>query len=152
MSKLDTDHKVILALAPVADAFAGAIVSSGFDMKNFSKVNFHILKGVGTTGTSTITVTKATDGSGTTEAAIPFYYRRNTAAGVAGAWTLATTAGFTTTAGSTETYEIAITDQMEGLATGDKTFVRVKATEVVDSPVVGAIVAVLSGGRYGLNG
>lgn len=152
MSKIDTEHKVVLALAPVADAFAGSVVSSGFNTKNYSKINFYILKGVGTTGTSTITVTKATDGSGSSEAAIPFYYRRITAAGVAGAWTLATTAGFATTAGSTETYEIAITDQMEGLALGDKPFVRVKAAEVVDSAVVGAIVAVLSGGRYGLNG
>jgi len=152
MSNINTESKVIQGLAPVADAFSASIVSTAVNMKTFSRANFFVIKGVGVTGTSTVTLTKATDGSGTTEAAIPFYYRRITNAGVAGAWTLATTTGFTTTAGSAETYELAITDQMEGLALGDKPFVRLKATEVVDSPVLGGVMIVASGGRYGLSG
>lgn len=146
-----TETKVIVGIAPAADPFSGTVYTTAINMKTFSKANFHIVKGVGATGTSTITVEKNTLADGTGAAAIPFYYRRITAAGVAGAWTLATTTGFATTAGSSESYEVAITDQMEGLALGDKPFVRLKAVEVVDSPVLGTVIVIGSGGRYGVN-
>ncbi len=152
MSTIDTEHKVIQGLAAVADAFSGTVNSVAVNMKNYSKANFFVQKGVGVLGTSVITMTKATDGSGTNAVAIPFYYRRITGAGVAGAWTLASTAGFTTTAGSAETYEIAVTDQMEGLAVGDKPYVRLTAVESVNDPVLGGILIIAAGGRYGLNG
>lgn len=149
---IKTETKVILGIAPAADPFSGTVYTTAINMKTFANVNFHIIKGVGATGTSTITVEKNTLADGTGAEAIPFYYRRITAAGVAGAWTAATTAGFTTTAGSSETYEVAISDQMEGLAKGDKPFVRLKAVEVVDSPVLGSVLVIGSGGRFGLNG
>lgn len=149
---IDTEHLVILGIAPAADPFASTVYTTAVNMKNYSKANAYILKGVGTTGTSTVTVEKNTAADGTGAAAIPFYYRRITSAGVAGAWTLATTSGFTTTAGSGETYELAWTDKMEGLALGDKPYVRVKMAEVVDSAVLGAVLVIASGGRYGKDG
>lgn len=149
---INTESKLILGLAPVADAFAGTVATTTIDMKTYPTARAIIAKGVGLTGTSTITVEKCSDSSANNPEAIPFYYRRITALGVAGAWTLAEAAGFATTAGSAEVYELAVSDQIEGLAEGDKTFVRVKAVEVVDSPVVGSIVLIGENGRYGKDG
>ena len=43
-------------LDPVADAFAGTVQSEAVNMGKYGRVGFLIYKGVGTTGTSTITV------------------------------------------------------------------------------------------------
>lgn len=150
MGSFNRDIHVATVLAPVADAFDTAPVSSYINLKYYENVKFVVVKGIGTTGTSTITVERASDLSHTGLEAIPFKYRRTPTGDTPGAWTDATAAGFTTTAGSNEQYEIEISGQLEGAAdAGAKSFVRVKATEVVNSPVAGAIVAICSGGRYG---
>jgi len=149
---IQTENVFKYAVSPVADAFAGTVAGGCVNMKNFQNFNALILKGVGTTGTATITVVKATNAAGANPEAIPFHYRVTNAAGVAGAWTKATTAGFVTTAGSGDIYEVAVSQQTDYLANGDKPFVGVRSVEGVDSPVLGAILNMVSGGRYGSSG
>lgn len=147
MQNIHEIHPAI-GLAPVADAFAGTVVGAYINTKNYSDVAFLVVKGAGATGTSTITVEIASDVAHTGLVAIPFLYRRITT-DVGGALVRATAAGFDTTAGAAEMYLIFASTSFEGLADGAKPFVRVKAIEVVDSPVAGAIIALASGGRYG---
>lgn len=149
---LITEHAIHTGLAPVADAFAGTVQGKCINMKNFQEYLGIILKGVGTTGVSTIQVVKATDVDGANAEAVEFYYRRVSAVGAAGSWTKATTSGFSTTAGSSENYEVAVSGQMEGPAEGDKTYIGVKATETVDSAVLGGILNLAFNGRYGSKG
>lgn len=146
--------KLISTLAPIADAFegtAGTVTSDAVNMKLFQSVMFVVLKGVGLTGTSTWTVEKCTLANGTGAEAIPFYYKRIQANEAESATTLAAAAGFASTAGSDELYAICVDHQTEGLAEGDKPYVRLKGIQVVDSPVAGAILTVLGEPRYSVN-
>ena len=132
--------KFFHALAAVADAFSGTVYGKAFKMNLFQRARILIHKGVGTTGTSTVTVQACSDGSHTGATPIPFKYSANldTAASDAmGTLTDATTAGFTTTAGSAQLYSIEVDakDLPAGL-----NYVEVKCVEVVDSPVLGGIV------------
>lgn len=144
-----------IVLPPANNAFAGTQVSDYVNMKNFQHAGFKLIKGIGTTGTSTVTVQKASDAAGTGAEAIPFKYRRIAADGTAGSYLDAPAAGFTTTAGSEDTYEIEVSTSLEGLAdsanAGNKSFVAVKAVEVVASAVAGCIIVELEGARYGYN-
>ena len=149
MPFLSDSYKIVPGLNPVADAFAGTVYSDAVHMGRFSEACFVIAKGVGTTGTSTITVEKCSAADGTGAEAIPFKYRRQDADGVLGSWLNATAAGFDTTAGSGDMYIIEVSDKLETLARGDKPWVRLKGVEVVDSPVAGGILILLSGSRYG---
>ena len=63
----------------------------------------------------------------------------------AGTLTKATTAGFTTTAGSNESYLIEV-DARDCPA--GKPWVNLQAVEVVDSPVIGSIEIVLEDANY----
>lgn len=143
------EKKTVVVLPPVADAFAGTVTSDYVNMKNFQDAEFQIVKGVGTTGTSTITVQRASASNGTGAEAIPFKYRRIAADGTPGAIQNAEAAGFTTTAGSEDVYEIFVSTSLEGLAEGSKPYVAVKGVEVVDSAVAGCILCHLTGPRYG---
>lgn len=134
--QMERSH-VELGLAPAADAFAGTVTSDVVSLKNHHRVRFIIVKGVGATGTSTITVEACDDVVPTTTAAVPFRYRRTVAGAAPGAITAAAAAGFVTTAGSAEMYEVEI-DQAALVAAG-YSFARLKAVEVVDSPVLGGI-------------
>lgn len=136
--------KAYSALAPVADAFAGTVVSDSVNMKNYNRVTFLIIKGVGLTGVSTVTVEKATNNAGGSAEAIPFRYARVDANGdvnASGAQN-ASASGFSTTAGSDEMYVIEVRAE-DLLGTTSKPFVRVKLAETVDSPVTGSIIALL---------
>lgn len=144
-----TQVKVVSALAPVADAFDGTKTSKALNMTNYGAASFLVTKGVGLTGTSTITVEKCSASDGTGATAIPFFYERIPTGDTRGTLTEATTAGFTTTAGSDEMYLVHVHTNLEGLASGDKPWVRLKAVESVDSPVVGCIHAFLYQGNYG---
>ncbi len=141
-------NHVVQGKAPVADAFAGTAYSDVVNCKNYGHLTFLIVKGVGTTGTSTITVNACDDTTPTTEAAVAFHYRRiQTSDNSPGTLTAATTAGFTTTAGSDEIYVIEV-DPAE-LAKNGYGYCRLVATEVVDAAVLGGIIAILSEPRYG---
>jgi hypothetical protein len=128
-------------LRPVADAFAGTVTYDEINMSDAHAVTFYVYWGVGATGTVTFTVEAADDTSSTNTTAIPFKYRRNSATDVFGALTDATTAGFTTTAGSAQTYVIEV-DANQMADTGYK-YVRLKSVEVVDSPILGGVHAMV---------
>lgn len=137
---------VEMGLAPVADAFSGTVTSDVVNMKNHGRVRFLVFSGVGTTGTSTITVEACDDTTPTTTSAIPFRYRRTAAAGTPGAITAATSAGFTTTAGSNQIYEIEV--DAEALAASGYGYVRLKAVEVVNDPVLGGILILMENAKF----
>lgn len=128
---------IVNSLAPVADAFSGTVYSDVHNMKNYNGCTFILYKGVGTTGTSTITVSACDDVVPTNRTAIPFKYRANTSGDTWGAVTVATTAGFATTAGSNHMYEIIV----DGDELGDTGYgyVELKCVEVVNDPVLGGI-------------
>lgn len=141
-------HKLVTGLAPVADAFSGTVGSDVINCKNYQKVTFVVYKGVGATGTATITVEACDDVTPTNTTAIPFRYRdQQDSDNVTGALTAATTAGFTTTAGSAEMYIVEV--DVAELGTEGYGYVRLKSVEVVDSPVLGGILCILSEPRYG---
>ena len=127
--------RFVNALAPIADAFSGTVYPAGVNVSEIGSACFVIQKGVGTTGTSTITLVAGDDASPLTETAIPFYYRRiqsdNT---TIGAVTAATTSGFVTTAGSGDMYIIGV-DAQALAATGYK-YLHLKAVESVDAAVL----------------
>jgi hypothetical protein len=137
----------IKGLDPVADAFSGTVTSDVVDLANHQSALFLVYKGVGTTGTSTITVEACSDFSATAVTAIPFYSKSITTNDVQGDLTARAAAGFTTTAGSSQIYVIQVA--AEALAATGYQFVRLKAVEVVDSPVLGGIAIALAGPRFG---
>jgi hypothetical protein len=92
--------KFIKGLAPVADAFAGTVVSDVVDMSDFNRIVFCQFTGVGTTGTSTITVEACDDIVPTTTSAVPFHSRSITGADTEAAVVARAAAGYTTVAGS----------------------------------------------------
>ena len=130
---------------PVADAFAGTAATDIIEMQG-EGILFTRFHGVGATGTSTVTVLACDDTTPTNSTAVPFKYRISTTPDTWGAWTEATTAGFTTTAGSNQLYEIWAAAEEQGYL-GYK-YVKVVFTEVVDSPVLGGVLAQVIGGRY----
>ena len=133
-------------LAPVADAFAGATVNSDVVKANCEAVLFLVYKGVGTTGTSTITVEACDDATPTNTTAIPFYSRDNTTSDTWGDWTSRAAAGYLTTAGSNHIYQIWV-DTAE-LAEEGYEYVRLDMAESVDDPVLGGIMIGLINPRY----
>jgi hypothetical protein len=139
---MQTLTHLVKGLDPVADAFSGTVYSDIISMRNHKTIEFIIYKGVGATGTSAITVEASDDVSGSNVSAVEFFYQAITSGDTHGAFTAATTSGFTTTAGSSQLYRIAVNADVLG-ASGYE-FVRLKAVESVDSPVLGGILAILS--------
>lgn len=135
----------IPVLYPVADAFAGTVTSDVIEAQG-EGVLFEITKGVGTTGTSTITVLSADDTTPSNTAAVAFIYRISTTPDTWGAWTEATAAGFATTAGSNQMYQIYVDCQR--MAANNYGYVQLKAVEVVDAAVLGGINAYVENTRY----
>jgi hypothetical protein len=137
----------IKGLDPVADAFAGTVTSDVVDLANHQSALFLIYKGVGTTGTSTITVEACDDIVPTNTLAVPFFSKNITATDVQGAVTARAATGFVTTAGSSQMYAVQV--HAEEVANAGYRYVRLKAVEVVDSPVLGGIAIALAGPRFG---
>lgn len=137
----------ITGLDPVADALSGTVYSDVVNMANYGMAEFIIHKGVGATGTSTITVEACDNAAGDNPVAIPFAYQEyiSTTTDLPGVVKKATTAGFTLTAGSSQLYLIAAESQ----AMGGKGWLRLKAVEVVDSPVLAGILIRQGAPRYG---
>jgi hypothetical protein len=137
---------IVQGLPPVADAFAGTVRSDVISMKNHRQCTFVIQKGVGTTGTSTVTVNGCDDTTPTTRTAIPFKYRVNTSGDTWGDVTVATASGFATTAGSNHLYEIIVDgDELGDLGFG---YVELNLVEVVDSAVLAGILVILQEPSY----
>lgn len=129
---------VEMGKAPVADSFSTTNGTSDVvSMKNHNRVRFIYFWGVGTTGTVKFQVEACDNVTPSNTSAINFTYRVTAAAGTPGTITKTTSAsdGFTTTAGSNQIVEIEVT-AADLLASG-YSHVRVKATEVVDDPILG---------------
>jgi len=126
-----------VGLAAVADAFSGTVTSDVVSMKHHGRVRFVYHWGVGTTGTTLITIEACDDTTPTNVSAVPFRYRSTVAGSAPGAWAAATSAGFTTTAGSNQVVECEIA--VEALLASGYSFVRSKSVEQVDSPLLGGI-------------
>lgn len=123
-------------LVPVADAFAGTVYTDIFEVQGEGALGL-IFKGAGATGTSTITVEACDDVTPSNSTAVAFMYRAATTLDTWGAWTQATTAGFATTAGANQMYQVYV--PAAELASEGYGYVRLKAVEVVNSPVAGCI-------------
>lgn len=136
----------VKGLDPVADAFSGTVYSDVVSLAEHPRGLALIHKGVGATGTSTITVEACDDFVPSNVTAVPFRYRAITSGDTPGEITDVAATGFTTTAGSSQLYAIEV-DAVELAKAGYKNW-RVKAVEVVDSPVVGAIQILLPDARY----
>lgn len=132
----------------IADFNDGTKYTDVVNATGYSKAVFIYHKGVGTTGTSTLTVLAGDDAADppTNSTAIPFKYKAITSGDTEGALTAATTAGFTTTAGSSQLYIVEV-DLEEMGDTGYK-YLCLKMVEVVNSPVLGGVLIQLHGGRY----
>jgi hypothetical protein len=152
MDILTQNTHIIPVKAAVADAFAGTLNTDIINMKNAKRCTFLMHWGVGATGTTVVTVDACDDVIASNTTAIAFNYKRlNAAADPAtedtwGALTAATASGFTTIAGSYQMYAIEI-DAAVVAATGYG-FVRLTCTESVDNPLLGGVIAILSGLRF----
>lgn len=134
-------------LAPVADGLAGTVDSDYVSTKHYARVTFVVIRGVATGGTAdhTFTVRASSDNAGTGATAIPFKYRQGTLAGVLGAVTAATTAGYTNTAGSNR---IDVIEVDAASAADGKPFVNLRSVEVTNDPVVACILTILHSASY----
>lgn len=140
MHTIDSVHYVN-ALAPVADAFAGTANSDIVNVRGAAGVEFLVVTGVGATGTSTFTVDACDDVTPTNTTAVAFWYKEVTSDPGDTTWTVATSAGFTRTAGSSAMFRVWVPADLIG-ATGYG-YARLTATEVVDSAVLGGILAII---------
>ena len=131
---------------PVADFMAGTVYTDVVSMREYKLAVFSIYVGVGTTGTSLITIEACDDFTPTNKSAIPFAYQEIATGDTHGALTKATTAGFTTTAGSSKIIKIYV--NASDLASSGYPNVRLKAVEVANDPVLGGIEIDLMEPRY----
>lgn len=137
MQFLENFH-FIKGLDPVADVFDTSAVTDVVSFKNYSSFLFLIYIGVGATGTATITVEACDDFVPSNTTAVPFFYRQILSGDTEGALTAATASGFTFTAGSSKI--IAVEVEAEAVIASGYPNLRLKATEVVNSPVLGGII------------
>ncbi len=135
----------VKGLDPVADAFDGTVYSDIVEVQGAGAF-FILYKGVGATGTSTLTVEACDDISASNTSAVVFNYRTCTTGDTWGDATAATTAGFATTAGSSEMYLVEV--DAAALASSGYGYARLKAVEVANDPVLGGILAGIYGLRY----
>lgn len=140
------ERHIVKGLDAVADAFAGTVFSDVVNVKDYHAARFIVHKGVGTTGTSTLTVEACDDAAGNNPVAVPFHYQKHdNADDVPDDVAAATAAGFATSAGSSQLYVIEVETQR---LPGTKKWLRLKAVEVDNDPVLGGIIIELLKPRY----
>lgn len=137
---------MVKGIDPIADAFAGTVYSDIVSMRNYKTCEFLIYKGVGTTGTSTITVQACDTVVPGNRSAVAFRYQTCTSGDTWSAITEVANTGFATTAGSSQMYRIYVDASV--LAEVGYEFVQLKAVEVADDPVLGGIAIQLSEPRF----
>lgn len=138
----------IKGLDPVADFADTDQYSDIISLKDYEKIAFLVYKGVGTTGTSTLTVEACDDVSASNVSAVAFKYREYITASsdLPGTIKDATSTGFTTTAGSSQLYVCEI--NVEALLASGYKFCRLKMHEVTNSPVLGGVLVLLANPRF----
>lgn len=141
--------KIVPSVAPSADVYNGNPGGEVIDMTNYERCTFLLYQKTSTsnTGKATITVEKCDDATPSKSTAIAFNYRKNESAGTAdtlGDLTAATASGFSTTANKTALYAVEVrADQLDAA----KPYVRMVCTEATNDPVIGCVIAVLSGAK-----
>ena len=135
----------IQGIVPVADAFAGTVTTDIFEVLG-QGAWFMLVKGAGAAGLSVITVLACDDTTPSNTTAIPFTYRVQTTSDTWGAWTQATTTGFTTSAGADQLYEIYADSAY--LAETGYGYVKLVAIESNDDPVTGCVICGVTQLRY----
>ena len=148
MEMLENLH-IVPGIYPVADFMAGTVQTDIVNCESAAGVVFWIFRGDATAGTETGTVTvQACDtvvpGTAT---AVAFQYRISTTPDTWGAWAQATAAaGFTMTAGDNQVYEVFVL--AANIAALGFTYARLQIVEVINDPVVGAILMAVVKPRY----
>lgn len=142
-------NHLVKALDPVADAWAGTVSTDVINMKDFSHCTFISFMGVGTTGSSTITVEACDDVVPNNVSAIPYHSREILTGDTPGALTLRAAAGFINTIGSSKIVVVEV--DSDALAASGFGYVRQTMVESANDPVLGGILAILSGARYARN-
>lgn len=145
MQILDKLH-FVKGIDPIADAFAGTVETDIVEVLG-QGVLFFRYDGVGTTGTSVVTVQACSTIGPAATTAVPFIYRISTTGDTWGNWTAATTTGFTTTAGSSQMYQIYV--DAAHLAETGYGYARAVFTEAEDSEVLGGVLIAVVNLRYG---
>lgn len=149
MNKLLSEQThLVKGLDPIADAFSGTVRSDVVNMEEFHNCRFIIYRGVGATGTSTITVNACDDVVPTNRSAIPYKSRDIATGDTPGTLTARAAAGYIPAAGSS-TITIIEVDGAE-LAASGYGYVELTAVESVDSPVLGGILIELYNPKYGV--
>jgi len=143
-------HKVIhcadsAIIAANEDMFNGNPATDVIHLDHYRECTFVIIKNAGGTGTATITVESCDDVTPSTTTAVAFKYRKIQDPDTHGAWTDATSSGFTTAAEADVIYEVVV--YADGLSGTDE-FVRMQCTEVDSTACDGAIYAYLTDPRY----
>lgn len=145
MILLDKLHWVS-GVVPVADAFTGTVATDIFEVWGQGAL-FIRHDGAGATGTSVVTVLACDDTTPSNTTAVAFMYRVCTTGDTWGDWTQATSAGFTTTAGANQMYQIYVDAAV--LAEVGYGYVKAVFTESVDNPVTGGVLCAVVDLRYG---
>ena len=136
-------------IAANEDIFNGDPATDVLSMAIYQDILFIITKNAGATGTTTITVESCDNTTPSNTQAVAFRSQVTTTGNAASAWAARAAAGFDTTAGANQIYVIWVrAEQLDGT----DQFVRLVATEVVNSPVDGAIIAIGLNPRFELDG
>lgn len=143
-------HKIVNVgnssfIAANEDIFNTDPASDVINMAEWERATFVIQKGAGAAGKAVITVESCDNVTPDTATAIAFKYRKCISGDTFGAWTDATSIGFTTDAGADQVYEISVGS--DGLS-GEDQYVRLQLTEDTDGPCDGGILAILTDPRY----
>lgn len=140
-----------VGVAAVANAFAGTIHSTVLNVSLYKQSTYVLHKAVGTTGTTLVTVEACSDATGAGATAIPFWYRKSTTLDTWGDLVQATSAGFTTTAGSNQLYEITVDNDFQGgndVGGTGLQYQRMTCVEQAASAVLGGVLVYLGQARY----
>ncbi len=148
---LSENANIIQALPP--DSAALNTASDVINVALQHTVTFILQKGDGAVGTATLTVEACDDVVPTNQTAIPFQYRRMVGGTNAwGALTVATAAGFATTANADDMYEITVdpsevTNAIVNAARGNH-YVRLDLTQIDATACDHGVIAILPRQRY----
>lgn len=145
------DHHIVAGIYPVADAFHTAVTTDYICLRDYRRISFLIITGVGTTGTQVITINAATSAAGAGATTMAYRYKvcaSSTTVDTWGASTNVAATGFTTTAGSNYMYLVEVLVEEAQAALAGANFVSMTLTEGVSAAVVGSVIAILSEPRY----
>lgn len=147
---MDIGFHVINALPPTADQFTGSDDTDIIDAGAGAGVLFIVQTGaVSGAAANTVTVEACSTITATAVATVPFVYRTCLSGDTWGAWTAATTTGFSmvhTASAANAMWQIYV-DSAE-IAEQGYQYVRLSTDETADFTVLGGILALIINPRY----